>query len=79
MSSESVKLKVLRVRGNDYLFIIDKNYRLNAFMDRHIFPNAMKVSQEEANELLNLLDIDNTLAYIHFNQLWEKYHEIKNL
>ena len=79
MSTNSLNLKVLRVKGNDYLFVINKDYNLSAFLDRHICPNAMKISQEEANEILNLLAIDNTLAFIHFNQLWEKYREIKNL
>ena len=79
MSIEYLNLKVLRVRGSDYLFVINKNCNLSAFIDNYICPNAMKISQEEANEILNLLAIDNTLAFIHFNQLWEKYREIKNL
>ena len=79
MNIETLNLKVLRVRESDYLFIINKNCNLSAFIDKNIRPNAMKISQEEANEILNLLSIDNTLAFIHFNQLWEKYHEIKNL
>lgn len=79
MNSKSVKLKVLRVRGNTYIFIANKDCKLIAVKDMPANPNAKQITLEEANEILNLLDIDNTLAYIHFNQLWEKYHEIKNI
>ena len=79
MSIESLSLKVLKVKTNDDVFIAFKNCKLIVTKDISACPNAMKISQEEANEILNLLDIDNTLAFIHFNQLWEKYHEIKNL
>ena len=79
MSIEFLSLKVLKVKTNDDVFIAIKNRKLIVTKDISARPNAMKISQEEANEILNLLDIDNTLAFIHFNQLWEKYHEIKNL
>ena len=79
MSIESLSLKVLRVKTNDNVFVSIKNHTLIVTKDISACPNAKKITLEEANEILNLLDIDNTLAYIHFNQLWEKYREIKNL
>ena len=79
MSSESLNLKVLRVKGNNLIFMTNMHYKVFAEIYRHACPNATQITQKEADELLNLIDIDNTLAFIHFNQLWEKYREIKNL
>ena len=72
-------LKVLRVRGNNYIFAAKEDCILYAYKNISLFPNAKQITLEECNEILNLLAIDNTLAFIHFNRLWEKYHEIKNL
>lgn len=79
MTTNSLNLKVLRVEGNDTIFAINNPFKIIAFIDKHICPYATRIPQKEADEILNLLDIDDTLAFIHFNQLWERYHEIKNL
>lgn len=79
MTSNSLNLKLLRVRGDNYLFAATRECRLIAIKDNSCCPNAMQVTQQEANEILNLLDLDNTLAFIHFNHLWEKYYALKNL
>lgn len=79
MSTKSLNLKVLRVKRTKQIFVANNNCNVIAIIDKSICPSTMQITQKEANEILNLLDIDNTLAFIHFNQLWEKYREIKNL
>ena len=58
MSIESLSLKVLRVKTNDNVFVAIKNHTLIVTKDISACPNAMKISQEEANEIFSLLDID---------------------
>lgn len=79
MSTNSLNLKVLRVRENDRVFIMINPSNIVTLIDNQICLNALRITPEEAYEILNLKKIDNTLAFIHFNQLWEKYHEIENL
>lgn len=74
-----MKLKTLRIKGNDSLLIGTSQSNIYVLEDLNIYLNARQITQEEADEIFNLIKLDKTLAFIHFMQIWDKYHEIKNI